>query len=117
VISLHHVAVIVTDVDKAKDFYRKSFLLEEKERLTARVSQHKGAWFRLGNLELHLQERTSPFEKSEQHFALLTDEFEAVIERVTRFGGRWESAKLVDGFQKRCFLYDLDDNRIELLAH
>ncbi len=109
-------AVIVRDVDKAAAFYRGVFGLAELERLTARISQHRGAWFRVGALELHLQERAdADTSKSEQHFALYTRGLDAIAERVPRFGGRVEQAKLIEGVSKRCFAFDPDGNRIELL--
>lgn len=116
VIGLHHVAVIVKNVDTALAFYRAVFELPDRDRLTARVSAHRGAWFQLGALELHLQERAgADTPKSEQHFALLTDQFDEVVRRVRDCGGRFEEAKLINGVSKRCFVYDLDENRIELL--
>lgn len=113
---LHHVAVIVEDVARAKNFYREVFRLDEMERLTRAISAHDGAWFHLGSLELHLQGRPGATEKTEQHFALVTDEFDAICERATRCGGKIEDAKLVGNFKKRKFIRDLDGNRIELLA-
>ena len=114
---IHHVAVIVSDVEKAAAFYRAVFEFKDKERLTARVSSHGGAWFAVGALELHLQERKGETPKCEQHFALLTTEFTLICERIVKYGGRLEEARLVDGFKKRCFAYDLDNNRIELLSY
>jgi catechol 2,3-dioxygenase-like lactoylglutathione lyase family enzyme len=116
VIGLHHVAVIVQNVEKALAFYRGVFELPDRDRLTARVSSHRGAWFQMGALELHLQERAAgETPKSEQHFALLTDKFDEILVRVRELGGRVEEAKLIEGVTKRCFVYDLDQNRIELL--
>jgi catechol 2,3-dioxygenase-like lactoylglutathione lyase family enzyme len=113
--SIHHVAVIVRDVESSKRFYLSVFGFQEIERLTARVSSHKGAWFRVGQLELHLQQREEPVDKTEQHFALVTERFDEVVTRTKEFGGAIEEAKLVEGFTRRCFLYDPDRNRIELL--
>lgn len=113
---IHHVAVIVADVDKASAFYHAVFEFRDKERLTARVSSNRGAWFQVGELELHLQERTGDTQKTEQHFALLTEHFDEIRRRVMANGGHLEDAKLVEGFKKRCFAYDLDNNRIELLS-
>lgn len=115
VIGLHHVAVIVADVDKAADYYRKVFELPDRRRLTAAVSAHRGAWFQVGPLELHLQERKGDTPKTEQHFAILTDRFEEICNRVRECGGRVEEAKLIEGVTKRCFTFDIDNNRIELL--
>jgi glyoxylase I family protein len=112
---LHHVAVIVEDVPRAKKFYKSVFGLEEIERLTATTSNNRGAWFRLGELELHLQERAGITEKNEQHFALLTEQLDEIAALAEKHGGRTEPAKLINGMSKRCFLYDLDENRVELL--
>ncbi|MGZ3710343.1 MAG: VOC family protein [Bdellovibrionota bacterium] len=112
---IHHVAVIVKDVDHAKEFYSQVFGFTPIKRLTESLSKNRGAWFQVGQLELHLQERTSPIEKTEQHFALATTHLDEIVRRVQRHGGRIQEAKLTEGFSKRCFVYDLDDNRIELL--
>lgn len=113
--SIHHVAVIVSDVPAATAFYEKVFGLPQIERLTARTSANGGAWFKVGSLELHLQERPNEGPRSEQHFAFLTKNFDEIMARVSAAGGRTEPAKLINGMSKRGFAYDLDGNRIELL--
>jgi len=115
VLGIHHVAVVVADVEAAASFYRKVFEIPDRKRLTAPSSPHGGAWFQVGELELHLQERKGDSPKSDQHFALLTDKFDEVCKRVREHGGLVEEGKLIEGISKRCFLYDLDNNRIELL--
>jgi catechol 2,3-dioxygenase-like lactoylglutathione lyase family enzyme len=115
VMGIHHVAVIVADVAKAAGFYRTVFEFPDRKRLTAAVSSHGGAWFQVGGLELHLQERKGETPKSEQHFAMMTDRFDELCRRVLENGGRVEEARLIEGVSKRCFVYDLDQNRIELL--
>ncbi len=115
VIGIHHVAVVVADVAAAADFYRKVFEFQDRRRLTAAVSAHGGVWFQVGSLELHLQERKGATPKCDQHFALMTDKFEEICSRVIECGGRIEEGKLIEGVSKRCFLIDLDNNRIELL--
>lgn len=112
---IHHVALIVADVDKSKEFYSSVFGLEQIKRLTATISKNRGAWFQLADQELHLQEREGHVEKTEQHLALLTERLEEIVARVKAHGGRIQEAKLTEGFSKRCFVYDIDDNRIELL--
>lgn len=115
VTGIHHVAVVVADVDAAANFYRKVFELPDRKRLTAAVSSHRGAWFQVGPLELHLQERKGDTPKSDQHFAVMTEHFEEICRRVRENGGRVEEGKLIEGVSKRCFLLDPDNNRIELL--
>lgn len=112
---IHHVAVIVKDVERSKEFYRQVFGLETIRRLTEQISTNRGAWFQVGGTELHLQERPESVKKTEQHLAFVTDQLEEVVKRAEQNGGRSEAAKLVEGFSGRRFVYDLDDNRIELL--
>lgn len=108
-------AVIVTNVDVSRAFYEKAFGLAPIPRLTESVSKNRGAWFRVGALELHLQERSDSVQKTEQHLALLTTDLEELVRRVEAHGGRSQEAKIIAGFKKRRFVYDPDDNRIELL--
>lgn len=112
---INHIALVVKDVSKSKDFYKKVFSFPEKKRLTAGISANAGAWFQVGALELHLQEREEDLKKTDQHLALETTRFDEIQKRVIDAGGRIEEAKLIEGFSKRCFLYDIDQNRIELL--
>lgn len=112
---IHHIAVIVQDIEKSSAFYEKVFEFSQIERLTARVSEHRGAWFKVGALELHLQERKEFQKKTDQHFAIVTNQFDLVWKRITEFGGRTEPGKLIEGFRKRGFIYDIDGNRMELL--
>lgn len=114
--SIHHIAVVVENVDKAIAFYDAVFGLPHIKRLTARVSQNRGAWYQAGALEFHLQERPEGSTvKTEQHFAVLTKDFDGLCNRIVENGGRLEEGKLIEGFTRRGFAYDLDGNRIELL--
>lgn len=112
---VHHIAIEVTDINRSREFYRSVFGVQEIPRLTEGQSNYGGAWFRLGNLDLHLQERPQGGEKSGQHFALEVDNFDEVTRRAESLGGRIEDAKKLEGFGRRCFLRDPDNNRIEIL--
>jgi len=112
---LHHIAVIVANVEKSAAFYERVFELSKIERLTAKISHNRGAWYKIGAKELHLQEREGEIKKTEQHFALISSDFDLVWQRVKEYGGRVEEGKLIEGFRKRGFVYDIDGNRIELL--
>ena len=113
--AVHHIAIEVTNVSRTREFLMAIFGLQEIPRLTEGQSSYGGAWFRLGNLDLHLQERPRGGEKSGQHFALLVDNFDDVIRKAPAFGGKVEEAKKLEGYSKRCFLRDPDNNRIEVL--
>src|SRR6218665_2221915 len=113
--AVHHIAIEVTNVSRTREFLMAIFGLQEIPRLTEGQSSYGGAWFRLGNLDLHLQERPRGGEKSGQHFALVVDNFDDVIRKAPAFGGKVEEAKKLEGYSKRCFLRDPDNNRIEVL--
>jgi catechol 2,3-dioxygenase-like lactoylglutathione lyase family enzyme len=111
----HHIAIEVTNVNRSREFWASVLGLQEIPRLTEGQSKYDGAWFRLGNLDLHLQERPAGGEKNGQHFALEVDNFDEVVGEAPAFGGKVEEAKMLSGFSKRCFLRDPDNNRIEIL--
>lgn len=113
--TVHHIAIEVTNVSRSREFLMAIFGLQEIPRLTEGQSKYGGAWFRLGNLDLHLQERPNSHEKSGQHFALVVDNLEEVARKAPAFGGKVEEAKKLEGYSKRCFLRDPDNNRIEVL--
>jgi catechol 2,3-dioxygenase-like lactoylglutathione lyase family enzyme len=113
--AVHHIAIEVTNVNRSREFLAAVFGLREIPRLTEGRSNHGGAWFRLGNLDLHLQERPKGSEKNGQHFALEVSNFDEVVSKAPAFGGKVEEAKRLEGFSKRCFLRDPDNNRIEVL--
>ena len=51
ILQLHHVSLPVTDLERSRRFYREVLGLEEIERPPF---PFPGAWFRLGDRELHL---------------------------------------------------------------
>jgi glyoxylase I family protein len=55
--TLHHVALCVTDLERAKRFYGDVLGLEELERPPF---DFPGAWYALGDRQLHLIVHTSP---------------------------------------------------------
>lgn len=112
---IHHIAVVVKNTEIGANFYKNVLGLEPVKRLTEGQNSNKGAWFRMGNTELHLQERSADTPKTDQHFALITDRFEKVVELAPQFGGQVVESQPLDGFSKRSFIYDPDKNRIELL--
>lgn len=112
---LHHIAITVSDVEASANFYQKAFGFKSIPRLSESHSKNPGAWLQIGNFELHLQGRASAPERTEQHFALITNQLNEICESVPRYGGKVEPARLLDGFSARCFIYDLDKNKIELL--
>jgi catechol 2,3-dioxygenase-like lactoylglutathione lyase family enzyme len=73
----NHVNVSVEDVDSAVEFYETVLGLERIPSINSTVP---GAWFRVGDAQLHLTERggSAP---TVHHFAVTVDDFEAVFDR------------------------------------
>lgn len=114
--AFHHVSITVKNLDVALPFYREVFAFPERPRLNEGASQNRGAWLVVNTLELHLQERpAAAVPLNDQHFGLWTEHFDEIVNRVRALGGRVQEARLLDGLSRRCFVYDLDGNKIELL--
>ncbi|WP_018922616.1 VOC family protein [Salsuginibacillus kocurii] len=80
---LHHVSLPVTDLEKAKAFYKDVLCLQEIKRPDFDFS---GAWFQVGNQHIHLivfpasevLKKKHELNSKEAHFALrVTNYFEA----------------------------------------
>lgn len=93
-IALHHVAVIVTDLDLSAAFYRELFGLEPIERPPFAIP---GLWLGIGTLQVHLTVhpsgsfRTRPVDNDDTHFAFRTDDFEGFIQRAEAMGFRHDA--------------------------
>lgn len=93
---LHHVSVIVTDLEKSLPFYRKAFGLTEIPRPPFSVG---GAWLACGDLQVHLvvhpegSFRTSPaVDRNDWHFAFHTKDFEGALQALEAMGFREDLA-------------------------
>jgi catechol 2,3-dioxygenase-like lactoylglutathione lyase family enzyme len=81
--TLHHVAVSVSDLPRAKEFYGRVLGLEEIARP---AFPFDGAWYRVGDRELHLIASRDPTFRvgkgvtlEDGHFALRVRSFHAAI--------------------------------------
>jgi glyoxylase I family protein len=95
-IALHHVAVIVTDLERSASFYRELFGFIPIERPPFTIP---GLWLGVGDLQLHLTVypagtfRQRPVDNDDSHFALRTDDFDAVVQRAEAMGFRHDAAQ------------------------
>lgn len=118
---IHHVSLIVTDVDRAKAFYINVLGLEEMERP---AFDFPGAWLAVGNTgqQVHLlvhdgeTKRTKGIDSRDGHFALRVPSYDATIawldEQQIPYKAKPNS---ITGF-KQIFILDPDHNIIELNA-
>ena len=124
---LHHVAVIVTDLERASSFYRGLFGFEPIARPPFSIPGH---WLGVGDLQLHLTVypaghfRTRPVDNDDIHFAFNTDDFEGFVTRAKALGFIEDGApddpmrmivkrQGMAGFPQ-CYLLDPDRNIIEI---
>ena len=112
-----HVAVVVTDVDRARRFYLDVLRLEEVPRPES--FDFPGTWFRVGPPEggqtLHVLGRPQTEGVGRRHFCLWVDDVRAAADHVAASGCKvlWETFYKIRGID-RFFTADPDDNRIEI---
>ena len=110
---MDHVAVVVTDVDRARRFYVGVLGLDEVSRPES--FDFPGAWFQTGPEVVHLPGQPASEGVGRRHFCLWVDDVHAAARHLGRAGCRviWEHAYKIKGID-RFFTSDPDGNRIEI---
>ncbi len=108
---VHHVSINVTDVDAAVEFYRDVLELPVLDRPPFDFA---GAWFSLGEQQLHLIESTGFEAPVGQHFAVEVDDIDAAAATLTERGVKVSTVKEIPGVCRQAFLADPTGNSIEL---
>jgi glyoxylase I family protein len=107
---IHHVAINVSDLDAALAFY------VDVLGLTLRTDRPeldiRGSWLDAGGEQVHLVERDPPAFEG-QHFALLVEDLDGVIDELRGRGVKVTDAVAV-GTARQAFLRDPAGNRLEL---
>ena len=110
---LHHVNVVVAPgrTDAVVPFYALLGMTRvDKPAGTA----HAGAWFDVpGGTQVHVSERAGE-RHPEQHFALVVDDLDAVVERLRAGGHPWSPKPEVGG-ARRGMTADPEGNAVELV--
>ncbi|WP_377889499.1 VOC family protein [Alkalihalobacillus sp. R86527] len=117
--NIHHVSLSVTNLANAKAFYSNIICLKEIERPDFGF---KGAWYQVGNQQLHLIEypsssslrNTSELDSKVGHFAIRVKDYDECV--------KWLSKKEVEFYENRTsrsgfaqiFVADPDGNLVEL---
>jgi glyoxylase I family protein len=111
---LLHSAILVSDIDRARKFYGDILGLKEKPRPSF---DFDGAWYDLGESELHLMvttERLPPAESRPErdfHVAFMIDDYEATVRALNAASVSFKEG----GYGiKQLFVSDPDGNLIEL---
>ncbi len=107
-----HLQINVPDLDRAKQFYGGVLELEEVPRPES--FDFAGAWYRIGEVDLHLvvREREAV---SARHFCLWVKDVRQAAGRLEAGGHliSWQTSFKIPGVD-RFFVFDPDDNRIEV---
>ena len=115
VVGIHHVQVTVSPEVEAESvaFYRDALGLFEFPK-PAPLMGNGGAWFRVGDQELHVSPEPGSMPISKRHFCLRVVSLSAVRLRLERFGiSIEEDAQPFEGWV-RFYVRDPAGNRIEL---
>lgn len=128
-IRLHHVALVVSDLDATRDFYVNVLGCEEDIRPSDFV--FAGAYFTLGSAEIHVVREKTPgrlvtygprWEPDEKqtglvhHFALMVESFEPYLRALAERGlERVGGFRVRDDYVEQVYIADPDGNIIELL--
>lgn len=126
---LHHVCLVVADLERTRSFYVDVLGCEEEVRPTDFV--FRGAYFRLGLAEIHvvqehregrLAENSPHWEPDElrtglvNHLALLVDSIPPYVQRLRERGQeRVGGYRVRDDYVEQVYIADPDGNVIELL--
>lgn len=88
-LSLHHVSLVVSDLERSLEFYGACFGLEPISRPPFKSV---GAWLGVGQLQVHLilyppgSFRTRLIDGDDCHFAFRTNDFDGVLARLIANG-------------------------------
>ena len=114
VLQLLHAAILVNDLERAKNFYEKVLGLTEKQR---HDFDFNGDWYDLGECDLHLMVVTDPLPPAEQRpqrdfqIALRISDYQATKQHLDRLGIPYREGR--HGLPQM-FVHDPDGNLIEL---
>lgn len=119
---LHHVAIPVMDLERAKRFYGQVMGLAESEERPD--FSFPGAWYRIGADQLHLivhpgaetKRSSTKIDSMDGHFALRARDIRAILRRLDEHGWKYEERpNSITGWHQ-VFVTDPDGNVIEIHA-
>lgn len=114
VLLLEHVSVTSPEEleDEVIGWYRDLLGLEELEKPPG--TRAKGAWFRVGEQQVHITiDEHNPAKVS--HFGIVVDDFADVVDRLRASGCHIEQASPIPG-RRRFYTRDPAGNRVEIIS-
>lgn len=112
VVQIDHCSVLITDVERSRQFYRD--VLGLKEIHPPRTFDFVVVWFDLGNDYLHLLLKDEADTISPRHFALRVTDAVAARTHFRAHGIAMQEVVGIPGAD-RFFIADPDGNRIEII--
>lgn len=109
---IHHVSILVSDMDRAVAWYSNALGLEEVKRPSNFVTPVR--WFELGNEQIHLIPNGEPDFVSPRHFAIHVDDVQAARQTMAERGVEVQETVPIAGAD-RFFISDPDGNNIEII--
>lgn len=109
---IHHVSILVSDMERAVAWYRQALGLQEVKRPSNFVTPVR--WFELGEQQIHLIPSDEPDHVSPRHFALHVDDCDAARETLAGRGVAIQETVPIAG-AKRFFIADPDGNNLEII--
>ncbi len=108
---IHHTTVLVTDLEKADQFYGGVL---ELPRIPRPDFPSRGLWYEIDGTQLHLVETEEPDATNVRHVAFVVDDLEATLSKVDEMGlPIWGDIQLDGWARKHC--RDPFGNGVELL--
>ena len=115
IIQCLHTTILVSDLEKAEQFYGDILGLEKVER----PLKYPGTWYQIGDYQIHLMVYSGfEFSLSNQekwgrnhHLALGTDKLSDIIARLESHG---YSVQMSQSGREACFTKDFDGNVVEI---
>jgi catechol 2,3-dioxygenase-like lactoylglutathione lyase family enzyme len=115
-VRLHHVNIVVRpgETDQVVDFYTETLGFRRVEK-PSEGTTGGGAWFDINEVnQLHISERADAVMHTDMHFALVVDDFDAVLARLAAAGAPWRPEPELFG-GRRGSTRDPLGHRLELL--
>ena len=119
--TLHHVSLVVIDLDASKRFYGGVLGLRELPRP---AFDFEGAWYELGDRQLHLivhpearaLRGTTEVDARDGHFALRVADYDATLARLKAHGVRVRESRVNATPWAQIHVTDPDGNVVEFNA-
>lgn len=116
---LHHVSMLVSDLDTSRRFYEG--ILELKPSNARPKFDYDGAWYDLGQQQIHLMVLPNPDTGAERpahggldrHVALAVADWEALLAKLERAGIAYTRSR---SGRNAVFCRDPDGNAVELIG-